>query len=114
MSVDETLLFWVLISPLLVIGIIGYFIHQRSYRELYRKLSARNLVGTEYRPDWSSALGSLACMGFTTKLKREIGVDALTDQERALLKRTTLSYKIGVPAIFVFTCAVFWNIYWDA
>ena len=99
------------LALLLIVGFTGFITHQRAYRALYRKLSTRQIMNSDYKPDWTSIAGAGACMGYITKLKREVGIDQLTAEEQALLRRVTVSYMIGVPAIFVFTCLVFWILY---
>lgn len=100
-----------LLALLLIIGIAGFILHQQAYRALYRKLLARDIVTSEYKPDWTSIAGAGGCMGYTTKLKREVGTDQLTTEEIALLRRVTVAYWIGVPATFVLTCIAFWLFY---
>ena len=93
------------------IGFIGSFMHHRSYGLLYRKLYARHLVGTEYQPDWTTNVGAGGCMGLIKKLKREVGVDQLRADEICLMKKATYAYRIGVPALFIFICAMYWFLY---
>jgi hypothetical protein len=100
-----------LLGLLLIIGFAGFILHQQAYRALYRKLLARNIVTSEYKPDWTSIAGAGGCMGYITKLKREVGTDQLTTEEIALLQRVTVAYWIGVPATFVFICIFFWLLY---
>lgn len=96
---------------LIPVGLLGFFLHQRSYAHLYRKLHARDLVGVEYKPDWTTTLGAGGCMGFIKKIKREIGLDELNADEIRLVRTATCSYYMGVPALFIFVCGMYWYLY---
>ena len=110
---DDPLLQYIF-ALLVPIGIIGFIVHQRSYALLYKKLRERELIGAEYKPDWSTFIGSGGCMGLIKKLKREVGLMQLHADEIYLVKRATYAYHIGVPALFLAVCAMFWFFYRDA
>ena len=99
-------LFLLVVMLLGIAGIAGFVLHHRSYRSLYRKLRGRRAVGEDYAPARLSALWASGCMGYITRLKREIGVDSLDANERALLRRAIYAYYLGVPAAFLLAAVV--------
>ena len=97
-----------LLPPLGLISIVGFLLHQQSYRKLYLKMKDRGLVSSDYSPSPMSAVWSIGCLGYIIRLRREIGIDKLDSVEKALLNRAVYAYWIGVPAAFLMVCIIFW------
>ena len=104
-------IYHILIILLMVVGISSIMLHLRSYQNLFRLLKQRGIVGDEFKPDWMSKVGALGCMGYVTRIKREIGVAKLNVVESSLLQKTIILYSLGSLATFVAVCLFFWRLY---
>lgn len=99
------------LAPIVFIGATGFIIHQNAYRSLYQRLRDRGIVGSDYEPDWSSKVGSSGCLGYITRLKREIGLGRLEPVEQLLVRRVVISYYASVPVMFAILCGLYWELY---
>lgn len=103
--------FYLLIAVLLLFGLPCIILHTRAYTMLYQSLRDRDIAGKEYAPDWASKIGALGCMGFITRMKREIGADCLTAEEVKLLANASGFYYAGTFSTFAALCLLFVKLY---
>ena len=89
----------------------GALTHLYLYNRLYQQLLARGVVDRQYKPTWSEYVGAYGCMGFITKLKREVQLQTLNESEQALVRRVSLTYYLCAPGLFLCTIALFILLY---
>ena len=101
----------ILIVLLVVFGMSFIVLHIRTYQNLYNSLKKRGAVGDDFAPDWISKIGSFGCMGNISRIKKEIGIAKLDDNESSQVRKSVISYNVGTLATFVAVCLMFWRIY---
>ncbi len=101
----------ILILVLAVFGISNIILHIRTYQNLYNSLKKRGIVGDDFAPDWISKVGSFGCMGYISRIKKEVGIAELNDSESSQFRKTVISYNAGTLATFVAVCILFWRIF---
>ena len=101
----------ILIVLLGVLGVSSIIMHIQSYKMLYFSLKKRGLAGDDLAPDWISKISSYGCMGYISRIKKDIGIAKLNDIESSRLRKTVVYYTLGTGATFIAVCILFWRSY---